>query len=429
MLAGIIAFLIFAGTLYLVFSEKLNRTIASTAGAVAMVAVGMFLGFYTEKQAVNSVDVETIGLLLGMMVLVALLEPTGFFQYLAVQAARFSKGKPLRLLILLGSITTILSMFLDNVTTVILIAPVSILICEILGINPAPFLISEALLSNTGGIATLIGDPPNVLIASASGLTFIDFLTHSLPIVLVVWFAALLLLRYLFRHELAENPSDPEAIQSLDPVAALEDWQTARKVLVVLGLAILLFFFEKLLGISPAFIALSAATVALVWIHPDIRKTLERIEWSVLVFFAALFVMVGGLESAGVLNLITEAILSIRDANPLALGVGLLWLVAALSAVVDNVPITIAFIPVIQGLGASGMNIAPLWWALAFGAGLGGNGTIIGSTANIVVASLSERTRAPITPALWNKRGLPVMLVTLIVTTILYVVAYPLYLR
>ena len=429
MLAGSVAFIIFAGTLYLVFSEKLNRTIASIAGAMAMVTAGMLLGYYTEQQAVDSVDVETLGLLLGMMVLVSLLEPTGFFQYLAVQAAHLSKGRPLRLLILLGSVTTLLSMFLDNVTTVILIAPVTILICEILGITPAPFLISEALLSNTGGIATLIGDPPNVLIASASGLTFNDFLTHSLPIVLVVWFVALLLLRYLFRRELAATPSDPEAIQNLDPVAALEDWKTARKVLIVLGIAILLFFLEKWLGVSPAFIALSAAAVALVWIHPDIRKTLERIEWSVLVFFTALFVMVGGLESAGVLHVVTTSILSIKDANPLALGVGLLWLVAALSAVVDNVPITIAFIPVIQELGANGIDIAPLWWALAFGAGLGGNGTLIGSTANIVVASLSERTRAPITSTLWNKRGLPVMLATLIVVTILYMIAYPFYLR
>lgn len=429
MLAGIFAFTIFAGTLFLVFSEKLNRTIAAIAGAIAMVGVGSILGFYSEEQAVGSVDVETIGLLLGMMVLVSLLEPTGFFQYLAVRAARYSRGKPLRLLVLLGSVTTVLSMFLDNVTTVILIAPVTILISEILGINPTPFLISEALLSNTGGIATLVGDPPNVLIASASGLVFNDFLTHSLPIILVVWFAALFTLRYLFRQELATDSADPDAILSLDPTAALDDWNTARKVLSVLGVAILLFFLQKPLGVSPAFIALGAAAVALVWIQPDIRKTLEQVEWSVLVFFTSLFIMVGGLESAGVLHVITDAILSIGQINPLALGIGLLWLVALLSAVVDNVPITIAFIPVIQELGANGMNIAPLWWALAFGAGLGGNGTIIGSTANIVVASLSERTRMPITSALWNKRGLPIMLVTLVVVTILYIVAYPLYLK
>ena len=424
MLTGSVAVVIFGITLYFVFSEKLNRSIASIAGAVSMLVAGMLLGFYSEEQAIASVDIETVGLLLGMMILVSLLEPTGLFQYMAVQAARFSKGKPLRLFVLLGSITTLLSMFLDNVTTVVLIAPVTILICEILGMNPAPFLISEALLSNTGGIATLIGDPPNVLIASASGLTFNDFLTHSLPIILIVWFVALFLLRFLFRREMAETPANPDAILSLDPKAALEDWKTARRILVVLGGAILLFFFEKPLNISPAFIALSAAAAALVWVRPDIRKTLERVEWSVLVFFTALFILVGGLESAGVLHAITVSIMNIGDANPLVLGVGLLWLVAALSAVVDNVPITIAFIPVIQELGASGVNITPLWWALAFGAGLGGNGTIIGSTANVVVASLSERTRSPITSALWNKRGLPVMLVTLVVTTILYVLAY-----
>lgn len=427
MAASIVAVIIFAGTLYLVFSEKLNRAIASIAGAVCMVAAGLILGFYSEEQAIKSLDVETIGLLLGMMILVALLEPTGFFQYLAVQAARFSKGRPVRLLVLLGTVTTLLSMFLDNVTTVVLIAPVTILISEILGINPAPLLMAEALLSDTGGIATLIGDPPNVLIASASGLTFNDFLTHSLPIVLVVWLVALGLLRFLFRHELAEGIVETEAILNLDPNAALDDWKTARKVLVVLGFAILGFFLEKLLHISPAFVALSAAAAALVWVQPDIRKTLEHIEWSVLVFFTALFVLIGGLEQSGVLHGVTKLVLAVGNTDSMVLGIILLWVVAWLSAFVDNVPITIAFIPVIRELGSNGVNIAPLWWALAFGAGLGGNGTIIGSTANVVVASLSEKTRNPITSSLWNKRGLPVMLVTLIVTTFLYILATPLY--
>jgi Na+/H+ antiporter NhaD/arsenite permease-like protein len=429
MIPGLVATLIFAITLYLIFAEKINRTIASVAGAAAMLTAGMLLGFYSEKQAIESVDIETLGLLIGMMILVALLMPTGFFQYLAVQAARFSKGQPMRLLILLGSITTVLSMFLDNVTTVVLIAPVTILICEILGISPAPLLMAEALLSDTGGIATLVGDPPNVLIASASGLTFVEFLTHSLPVVLVVWLAALVTLRFLFRRELAEIPSDPGAVLSLDPKAALDDWSTARKVLIVLGIAILFFFLERPLHISPSFIALTAAAGALVWVAPDIRKTLERVEWSVLVFFTGLFVLVGGLEAAGVLHGLSGFILQAGSANPILFAVGLLWLVAALSAVVDNIPITIAIIPVIQELGAQGINIAPLWWALAFGAGLGGNGTIIGSTANVVVASLSERTRTPITSKLWNKRGLPVMLVTLITTTILYVIAYPYFAR
>ncbi|MBN1372963.1 MAG: ArsB/NhaD family transporter [Anaerolineaceae bacterium] len=429
MTAGIVATLIFAATLYIVFSEKLNRTIASIAGAASMLVAGMVLGFYNEEQAIAAIDFETIGLLVGMMTLVALIIPTGFFQYLAVRAARFSKGEPLRLLVLLGVITTVLSMFLDNVTTVVLIAPVTILICEILGINSASLLIAEALLSNTGGIATLVGDPPNVLIASASGLTFVDFLTHSLPLVLVIWLVALFTLRFLFRRELAQPPADPDAILSLNPKAALDDWKTARKVLIVLGVAIIFFFFEKMLEISPSFVALTAAAVALVWVRPDIHKTFERVEWSVLVFFVALFILVGGLEAAGVLHALTSVILKVGDSTPVLLGIGILWMVAGLSAVVDNVPMTIAIIPVILELETNGINVQPLWWALAFGAGLGGNGTIIGSTANVVVASLSERTRTPITAKLWNKRGLPVMLVTLVVMTILYVIAYPFYAR
>lgn len=424
MIAGGVALLIFGATLYVIFTEKLNRTIAAVTGATLMLTCGLALGFYTEEQAMSTVDIRTIGLLLGMMILVALLEPTGFFQYLAVQAARFSKGKPVRLLVLLGSVTTLLSMFLDNVTTVVLIAPVTILISEILGLNPAPLLIAEALLSNTGGIATLVGDPPNVLIASAANLSFNDFLVYALPIVAVAWLTALFLLRYLFRRELAVAPENADAVLHLNPAEALDDWPTARRILIVLGGAILLFFFEKPLGISPAFIAVAASSIALVWVRPDIRKILERIEWSVLAFFVALFVLVGGLEHAGVLSQLAGLIARVSDANPIILGVSLLWLVAGLSAVVDNIPITIALIPVIQSLANSGLDVGPLWWALAFGAGLGGNGTIIGSTANVVVASLSERTRSPITSMLWNKRGLPVMLATLVVTTILYILAF-----
>jgi Na+/H+ antiporter NhaD/arsenite permease-like protein len=424
MIAGIVAFIIFAGTLYLIFSEKFNRSIASLAGAVSMLVAGHLLGFYSEEKAIESIDAHTIGLLFGMMVLVAMLEPTGFFQYLAVMAGRASKGKPVRLLVILGAITTLLSMFLDNVTTVVLIAPVTILICEILGINVTPYLISEALLSNTGGIATLVGDPPNVLIASASGLTFIDFITHSLPLIAIVWIITLFLLRFLFRSELSVNSENSDSIMSLDPKAALVDRRTAWRVLIILAGAVLLFFLQKILKVSPSFIALLAASSALAWVRPDIRKTLEKIEWSVLVFFMALFILVGGLEAAGLLELFANLILKLNNANPIILSVGLLWLVAGLSAIVDNIPITIALIPVIQSLAASGMNVTPLWWALVFGAGLGGNGTIIGSTANVVVASLSERTRTPITSALWNKRGLPVMITALVVTTILFVAAF-----
>ena len=429
MIAQILASLIFLASLWLIFSEKLNRTITGFLGAALMVGLGKLLGFYNETQAVAAVDFNTLGLLLGMMILVALLEPTGFFQFLAAWAGRLSSGKPVRLLVLLGTVTTVLSMFLDNVTTVVLIAPVTILISEILGINPLPYLMAEALLSDTGGVATLLGDPPNILIASAAGFSFTDFLTHALPIVLVAWLAAILLLRFLFRRELSKPPAHPDAILELDVSEVLTDRVTARRVLIVLGAALLVFFFHSVLKISPAFIALSAAAAALVWVRPDPTTILKKIEWSVLVFFVALFVMVGGVEATGALNALVSILNNGGNVAPVLFGVILIWLVAGISAVVDNVPVTIALIPIIQGLGASGMNIDPLWWALIFGAGFGGNGTIIGSTANIVVANLSERTRTPITSKLWNKRGLPVMLATCVVASLLYILAYPLYIR
>jgi Na+/H+ antiporter NhaD/arsenite permease-like protein len=429
MIHQLIAGVIFLACLWLIFSEKLNRTIAAFAGAILMIGIGKLLHFYDESQALAAVDFNTLGLLLGMMILVALLEPTGFFQYLAVGAARLSKGRPVRLLVLLGSVTTILSMFLDNVTTVVLIAPVTILISEILGLNPMPYLMAEALLSDTGGVATLVGDPPNVLIASVAGFSFNDFLTHSLPVVLVAWLAALLLLRFLFRKELAVQPSNPDAIEMLDLSKTLTDRTNAWRVLAVLAAALLVFFIHSWLQISPAFIALTAAATALVWVRPDPAAILSRVEWTVLAFFAALFVMVGGLEATGVLDGLVSVLEQASSVTPVLFGVILIWLVAGISAIVDNVPVTIALIPIIQGLGAAGVNTTPLWWAVVFGAGFGGNGTIIGSTANIVVANLSEKTHMPITSQLWNRRGLPVMLVTCVIASILYVIGYPLFLR
>ncbi|MBN2550746.1 MAG: ArsB/NhaD family transporter [Anaerolineales bacterium] len=416
--------LVFVVSLVFIFAEKFNRVIAATVGAALMVGAGLAMGFYSEEEAILAIDFETIGLLLGMMVMVTLLEPTGFFQFLAVWAGRLSRGNPVRLLVLLGTVTTLLSMFLDNVTTVVLIAPVTILISEILGINAIPLLMAEALLSNTGGVATLVGDPPNVLIASAAGFSFNDFLTHSLPIVVLVWVTALWLLRWLFRADLTQKPKNVKAIMNLDPAEALNDWKAARKVIIVLCFTLLFFFLQETLHISPAFIALSAAAAAMFWVNPDIRDTFRRVEWTVIIFFAALFVMVGGLKASGLLGALSMLLVRGNVLSPVLMGVLLLWIVAALSSIVDNVPITIAMIPVIQGLGAAGMQVDPLWWALVFGAGFGGNGTIIGSSANIVVATLSERTRTPISPALWNKRGLPVMVATCAIATILYVLLY-----
>lgn len=421
----VLSSLIFVVCLALIFSEKLNRTIVAMAGASAMVGAGKLLNFYSEQDAIASIDWNTLGLLLGMMILVAMLEPTGFFQFTAVWASKLSQGKPGMLLVLLGTVTTVLSMFLDNVTTVVLIAPVTILISEVLGMSPVPFLISEALLSNTGGVATLVGDPPNVLIGSAADLSFTDFLVHSLPVVVVAWTAAVGLLYLLFRKELRQEPANRSAVLKLDPAEALNDRRSALRILLVIGGAVVLFFLHSQLELTPSFVALSAAAAGLIVVQPPVEDILKKVEWSVLVFFGGLFVIVGGLEKAGALELLVSTLEQGTNIPPEWFGVLIIWVVAGLSAVVDNVPITIALIPVIEGLGRMGMNTTPLWWALVFGAGFGGNGTIIGSSANIVVAMLSEKTRSPITAGLWVRRGLPVMVLSCLIASILFLLAYP----
>lgn len=411
---------IFIVTFVVILSERLHRTIAALVGAGVMLTAGMLMGFYSQQQALAAVDFNTLGLLLGMMILVRLLQNTGFFRYVAILTGKRSGGSQWRLLLVLGIATTVLSMFLDNVTTVVLIIPVTILIAEILGINPVPLLMAEALLSNVGGVATLVGDPPNVVIGSAAGFTFGDFLTHTAPVVLIAWPAALLVLWIAFRRELSTRPKNVAALFHLDEREALEDPTNLRKILIVLGAVILLFFLQGLLHLKPATIALGGAAVALLWVRPDVEETLRHVEWGVLLFFAALFVTVGGLEAAGVLQLLGAAVAGPASANLLVASLLLLWVAAIASAVIDNIPFTIALVPVIQQLGTLGINTSPLWWALALGAGFGGNGTPIGATANVITVAQSAKTRTPITLRIWLRSGLPVMLVTCAIATVLF---------
>lgn len=424
MTAPLVSLAIFILAIALILTDRLDRTIVALIGAAAMVAAGTWLGFYDQEQAIDAVDYETLALLFGMMILIALLKPTGAFEALAVRAARLSRGRPVVLLVALGSVTTVLSMLLDNVTTVVLIVPVTILISEILAISPTPFLIAEGLLSGTGGVGTLIGDPPNILIASAAGFSFADFLTHSLPVVAVAWAGTLGLLLYLFRRELAERPAETEALANLRPEEALKDRTTARRVTTVLAGALALFFVQERLGFSNSFVALAAAAGAMGWVRPNVEKTLREVEWPVLVFFASLFVMVGGLEAAGVLESLAGLVVRIFNGQPVVTAVAMIWFVAALSAVIDNVPVTIAMIPVIGHLATTGVNVTPFWWAMAFGAGFGGNATIIGSAANVVVAQYSQRTRTPISSRLWTRRGLPVMIFTCVVASLALILSY-----
>lgn len=406
----------------LIFTEVIHRTLAGVIGAVAMVLAGMAGGFYSQAEAVSAIDANTMFLLSGMMILVVLLRPTGGFEYLAIRMAKLSRGSPRRLLVYLASVVTLISLFLDNVTTVLVFAPLTVVICRMLGLNPVPFLMSEALLSDTGGVATLVGDPPNVMIGSAAGIDFNTFLFHMGPIILVAWLVTVFLMLVMFREHLAQPMND---VLDLDESRALKDPRGLFIVLFALGVVILLFFIHHHFGLFPGYVAWIGVAVALALLRPAPEEFLSGIDWSVLLFFAGLFVIVGGVEGSGLLDLLGQHLVEIaRDPGKLLqTALILLWVSAFLSAAVDNIPFTVTMIPIITHLQSQGVDGMPLWWALALGVGLGGNGTHIGSTANVICVAEAERAGDPayrISPLLWLRKGTPVMLVTLLVASLLF---------
>lgn len=415
----ILSLAVFVITFFFILTEKLHRTTVGFFGAMVMVVLGSIFNFYHAEEALRSIDFNTIGLLGGMMIIIAILERTGFFQYLGILTAKKTKGNMWMLVIALGTVTTLLSTVLDNVTTIILIAPVTIVITRMLKLNPAPILMAEALLSDVGGVATLVGDPPNIIIGSAAGFSFNDFLLHSAPVVIVAWAATLITLRIVYNKELKQEPQNLEELEKLNPEDSFEDKATLYKILGVLALVIFLFFTHNLFNLAPSVVALIGATLALMLVSPtkDPQKILEKTELSVLVFFASLFVIVGGLEATGVLEYIASFIVAGAAENLLWTAIALMWGAAIMSAIVDNIPFTVAMIPIIAYLETQGINVHILWWALVLGVGFGGNGSPIGSTANVIIMSKSEQTDHPITFGHWLKKGTPTMFICLFVGT------------
>ncbi len=428
---SIIAVAIFIITFAFILGEKavhVHRTVIAMCGAVAMVLAGTWFHFYDYKAAFAMIDLDTIGLLFGMMALLAMLEKTGAFQYLAIKVARLSRGNPLRLLFYLAVTTSVLSMFLDNVTTVVLLAPVTVLITSLLGFSPIPFLISEALLSNISGVATLVGDPPNIMIASAvKELSFMSFITHLAPHVFIIWIVAFGMIMLTFRKELAAKPKGLKALLKMNPESSLTDKPNAIKLCVLFLFIVLLFFIAEHIHLRTSIVAILGAAIGFVITKSDVEETFKSVEFPILIFFAALFVAVGGLEHSGVLKQLSTSITSLAKTNMLLCCITMIWVAAIASAIVDNIPFTIAMIPVIQLLGVQMGDphlVTPLWWALALGVGLGGNGTHIGATANIVVVSLSEKTPTPITTLTWLKSGSLTTIASLIVATITFWLMY-----
>lgn len=406
-----------------ILTERVHRTLVAVIGAVAMLVAGTWFSFYSSEEAVEATDANTIFLLFGMMVIVGLFRRTGFFEYVAIRAAKLARGKPWLLFIYLALATTLVSMVLDNVTTIILMIPITMSLADILGVPMIPFLIGEVMLSNIGGVATLIGDPPNILIGSAAGLSFMDFLTHLAPIVIVTWIVAMGLLLLLFRSELTMKPKNIDRLLAMDERSVITDRSGTRRMLSVLAGTIVLFFIHERIRLESGTVALMGASAGLLCIWPNLKETLREVHWDVLLFFIGLFVIVGGLEASGALDVVATAIASMTSHGIVLASLAILWSSALMSALVDNVPFTIAMLPILAGLEAQGIAVGPLWWALALGVGLGANATPIGATSNVLVISCSEKTRSPITARAWIKRGVPTALAACAVASVLDVVA------
>ena len=422
--SGIVLAVTFIG----IFSEQLHgmeRSKVAAAGSLAMVIVGQIYGFYTPEEALEAVDWNVIFLLAAMMTIVSIMIPTGGFSWLAFKLAAFSKGRLYLMLVLLGTCVTVLSLLLDNVTTVVIFGPLIILIAKAQKISPIPYLLAAALLSDTGGIGTLVGDPPNIMIGSAAGISFNDFAIRMGPPVALVWLAVLLLLKFLFRKELAVKPAD-----IFHEEGEIKDPRLWKASLIVLGAMVVGFILHGRLGWEPWFVAALGMT-ALVFASRDLLMdhAVEHLEVPLLIFFLGLFMVVGGVEHSGFLVYIGQFILPFAQNDLMVATVVLMWVAAFLSAAIDNIPFTAAMIPIILGMETQGINVTPIWWGLAMGVGLGGNGTHIGSTANVFIVTISERLAREendpslaITPGLWFRKGAPAMLVTLCVATVLMIV-------
>ena len=414
-------------TFLAIFTEQVHqfdRARFAMAGAGAMIVAGQIMGFYSPVEALESIDWNVVFLLGCMMTIVAVMIPTGGFDNLAYRLARLSRGRLFLLMTLLGTAVTLLSMLLDNVTTVVIFGPLIILITRALKTTPVPYLLAAAMLSNTGGVATLIGDPPNLMIGSAAGIDFNTFAIRMSGIVLVAWLATLLAIRVVFRAELRGTA----VASDFEGEGVIRDPRTWRASLVALGLTLVLFVLHHQIGWQPWLVAAFGLTLLLFLAkHVRLDATFEHVEIALLTFFISLFIVVGGVEKSHFLEFVGQFIGPFVREDLLVASIALMWVAALLSAAIDNIPFTAAMIPVLAGLEAQGLNATPLYWALAIGVGLGGNGTHIGATANVYVVTISERLARErndpslaITPGLWIRKGAPVTLLTLVTSTAIF---------
>jgi Na+/H+ antiporter NhaD/arsenite permease-like protein len=417
---AIVIFLVIYG---LIISEKIHRTTVAMIGAALMVGFGIV----DQETAVHHIDFNTLGLLVGMMIIVGITAETGLFNYMAIAAAKRAKGMPIRILIALAVITAVGSAFLDNVTTVLLMVPVTFSITRQLKVNPIPFLLTQIISSNVGGTATLIGDPPNIMIGSAvKELTFNAFLANLAPIVLVIMIVYIGLFVLMFRKSLRAKEEDIRGILEMDEKQLITNRKLLIQSLVVLGLTIVGFFTHQWLHLESATVALAGAFLLLLLTgEHSMERALAKVEWSTIFFFVGLFVLVSGLVETGVIADLAKRAIDWTGGDPFATSMLILWLSAIASAFLDNIPFVATMIPMIQEIGALGFgDLEPLWWSLALGACLGGNGALIGASANLIVAGLAGKEGYPITFIRFLKFGFPLMLLSIVISSVYVYLRY-----
>ncbi len=410
MAVAVIAFVL---VLAVIASERLHRTKVAMLGAAIVV---LFVGTsYDQQLAIEAVDFNTIGLLAGMMILVHLTQATGVYDYIAIRAGQLSRGRPLYVVLALAGTTALLSAFLDNLTTILLVVPVSFLLADALDLDPIPLIVIEVIASNIGGTATLIGDPPNIIIAGATDLSFNDFLINLAPAVIITFAVVLPILYLVYRPKLKITKESRKVVMELDARSSIRDAPELKRTGTVLAATIVAFFIHGAIGVEPATVALTGAAIGLLVTRQDLEESLSKIEWSTLFFFVALFVMVGALEETGAIDHVATAIEDVTGGGRTAELLGITWISGFGSGVVDNIPFTTAMIPVVQSLQRPGDDA--YWWALSLGACFGGNMTVIAAAANVAASGLAERAGKPIGFVPFLKVGLPVTLISLAIAS------------
>jgi Na+/H+ antiporter NhaD/arsenite permease-like protein len=411
---SVLAAALFGAALAVIALEWVHRTKVALVGAGAMVVLGVL----DQEAAIAAVDWATLGLLIGMMILVGLTERTGVFTYIALRAAQLSRGRPLLLVFILAGVTGVLSAFLDNLTAILLVVPITLLLADVLGVPPVPLVLVEVVASNIGGTATLIGDPPNIMIGThVAELTFVDFIVHLAPVSAVTLVAVTAVLALAFRRKLVIAPERAQAVLHLDAARDIRGSRYVGRTVTVLCGTIVAFFLHSLLHLEPAIVALGGATILLLVAGDDVEDALERVEWSTIFFFVGLFVMVGGLEEQGLTADAADRLGGVTGDSPAAQALVLLWGVAAGSALVDNIPFTPAIIPVVDELGSGEPFDDRNWWSLALGACFGGNATPVAAAANVAAIGVLERSGIHVSFARFVAVGLPVTALSLLIAT------------